>query len=104
MHGFCHIIAGCPVYWDSKLQSEITLSTTESEYVVLSMTMREMVPFMNLMREISDFLPIKSDKPKLYCTVWGDIWSFIKVAKKSKVYPKDKAHYFEIPYPQKICL
>ena len=64
--GFVISYAGCPVFWCSKLQSEITLSTTESKYVALSMAMREVLPFMNLMTEISDFLPVKSDKPNFF--------------------------------------
>lgn len=31
---------GCPITWSSKLQSEIALSTTEAEYIALSMAMR----------------------------------------------------------------
>ena len=88
--GFVISYAGCPVYWCSKLQSEITLSTTESEYVALSMAMREVLPFMNLMTEISDFLPVKSDKPKFYCTVWEDNRSCIKVAESPKFTPRTK--------------
>jgi hypothetical protein len=28
--------AGCPMYWQSKLQTEIALSTAEAEYIALS--------------------------------------------------------------------
>ena len=34
--GFFIMYAGCPVTWGSKLQTEISLSTTESEYIALS--------------------------------------------------------------------
>eukprot|EP00957_Ditylum_brightwellii_P060920 4624134-Ditylum_brightwellii.AAC.1 len=33
--------AGCPVLWSSKLQTEIALSTAETEYIALSTAMRE---------------------------------------------------------------
>ncbi len=36
---------GCPIYWASKLQTEIALSTTESEYITLSMVTCEQLPF-----------------------------------------------------------
>ena len=34
--GFTVLYAGCPIAWQSKLQTEIALSTTESEYISLS--------------------------------------------------------------------
>lgn len=41
-----HIIlyCSCPIHWASKLQSEIVLSTTESEYIALSMATHELIP------------------------------------------------------------
>ena len=33
----------CPILWASKLQSEISLSTTEAENIVLSQAMREII-------------------------------------------------------------
>ena len=38
--GFVIMYAGCPLTWCSKLQTEISLSTTESEYIALSQAMR----------------------------------------------------------------
>ena len=35
---------GCPITWASKLQTLTALSTTEAEYVALSMAMRESLP------------------------------------------------------------
>jgi hypothetical protein len=43
---------GCPIHWVSKLQTEITLSTTESKYIVLSMATRELFPLQWLLQEI----------------------------------------------------
>ena len=37
--GFVIMYAGCPITWGSKLQTEIALSTTESEYIALSSAM-----------------------------------------------------------------
>ena len=34
--GYVILYASCPVIWASKLQSEIALSTTESEYLAIS--------------------------------------------------------------------
>ena len=35
--GYVITFCGCPIHWVSKLQSEIALSTTEAEYIALSM-------------------------------------------------------------------
>ena len=44
--------------WHSKLQSEISLSTTEAEYIALSQTMRDTIPLMALIEELAVVLPI----------------------------------------------
>ena len=88
--GFVIMYAGCPITWSSKLQTEIALSTTESEYIALSSAMREVIPFMNLMQETQDLFEIKHDKPIFHCTVWEDNESAIKVAKSPKFTPRTK--------------
>jgi len=88
--GFVISYAGCPIYWQSKLQSEIALSTTEAEYIALSMAMREVLPFLNLMSEISAFLPVNNNKPEMICTTWEDNRSCIKVAESPKFTPRTK--------------
>ena len=88
--GFIISYAGCPIYWCSKLQTEIALSTTESEYIALSQSMREVLPFLNLMQEIEEFLPVKKTEPKFFCTVWEDNRSCIKVAESPKFTPRTK--------------
>ena len=37
-------LGGSPILWNSKLQTEIALSTTEAEYIALSQAMREYPP------------------------------------------------------------
>ena len=44
----------CPTTWGSKLQSEIALSTTESDYIALSTAMRQVILFLGLMEEIAN--------------------------------------------------
>ena len=66
------------------------LSTTEAEYIALSMAMREVLPFLNLMNEIQEVLPMNSTEPKFFCTVWEDNRSCIKVAESPKFTPRTK--------------
>jgi hypothetical protein len=37
--GWIIFYAGCPIIWASKLQSQVALSTTEAEYISLSMSL-----------------------------------------------------------------
>ncbi len=82
--GFVIMYAGCPIYWKSKLQTEIALSTTEAEYIALSHSMRKVLPFLNLLKEIHDVFPLQESKPEFYCQVWEDNRSCIKVAESPK--------------------
>ena len=67
--GYVISYAGCPIYWVSKMESEIALSTTEAEYIALSMAMRDVLPFLNLMAEIQEFLPVSELQPQFFCKV-----------------------------------
>ena len=49
--GFVIKHMNCPVHWVSKLQTWITLSTTEAEYIALSHAMRETLPMITFMNE-----------------------------------------------------
>jgi hypothetical protein len=51
--GFIVMIANCPVIWKSKLQSEIALSTMESEYIALSTACRDLLPLQDLVKEVA---------------------------------------------------
>ena len=52
--GWIVTLGGVPVTWASKLQTEIALSTMESEYIALSTGMRELVGIRKLLKEITD--------------------------------------------------
>lgn len=88
--GYVVMFAGCPILWCSKLQTEITLSTTESEYVALSQAMREVIPLMDLMRELGKVLKINTLKPDFYCQVFENNRSTITVAESKKFTPQTK--------------
>ena len=51
--GYVITYCGCPVTWSSKLQTEIALSTTESEYIALSTMMRTLLPMRQMLKEIN---------------------------------------------------
>ena len=62
--GYVISYAGCPIFWQSKLQTEIALSTAEAEYIALSQALRETIPMTNLMREMNAIFPLYLPWPK----------------------------------------
>ena len=47
--GYVIIYAGCPINFVSKLQTKISLSTSESEYIALSQDWQEVIPLIKLL-------------------------------------------------------
>ena len=88
--GFVIYYAGCPILWKSKLQTEIALSTTESEYIALSQALRDVIPMMALLLELNKLIDIHIPKPDIHCKVFEDNNSCIAVAESPKFTPRTK--------------
>jgi Reverse transcriptase (RNA-dependent DNA polymerase) len=63
--GYVLTLAGCPLVWASKLQTEIALSTLESEYISLSTAIRELIPLRRLLQEVGQALNLEFTKPSI---------------------------------------
>ena len=63
--------AGCPKAWVSKLQTEVALSTTEAKYIALSQAMRDLIPLLGLLEELSPVLKLSTDKPDVHWRTCG---------------------------------
>ena len=55
---------GCPFSWSSKLQTQIALSTMESEYIALSNAMRELIACREILKEIFTYVMHDTEKGK----------------------------------------
>ncbi len=88
--GFVIRYAGCPIGWSSKLQSEIALSTAEAEYIALSQALREVIPLISLIEELSDIFPLYVNQPDFFCKVWEDNQSCITMTQTDKFTPRTK--------------
>jgi hypothetical protein len=87
--GYIISYGGCPVIWVSKLQTEVVLSSTESEYVSLSESLWIVTVVMNLLREMKSFdLPIIKTTPMVFCKLFEDNAGAIHLAKVPKMRPR----------------
>ena len=72
MTGYVIFYANCPVIWCSKLQKEIALSTTESEYIALSQSLRDILPLTKLFKEIRQIIPSDEKRPEVHYSIFED--------------------------------
>lgn len=88
--GYTIYFKGCPIIWVSKMQTEITLSTTEAEYVALSQSMRDVIPFMQIIDEVNSLYSTDDDKAQILCNLFEDNNGAIELAKAPKYRPRTK--------------
>jgi hypothetical protein len=89
-----------PITWASRLQTELAMSSTESEYIALFTALREPLPMVELIQELVD-AGFKSivDSPTISCTTFKDDKRAMEMAKLPKFRPrikhiKIKYHHF----------
>ena len=89
--GFIIFFAECPIIWTSKLQTCIALSSCESEYYALSQALRDMIPIMELLKEINshgftgNYIP-----PQIHCKAFEDNSGALHMANIHKMRPRTK--------------
>jgi hypothetical protein len=89
--GYIIKFAGCPIVWSSKLQTTIALSTTEAEYMALSMACREVIYLINLTNELrAQGVELVTSQPQITCQIFEDNAGAIELAKLPKLRPRTK--------------
>ena len=87
---FTNRYAGCPVFWQSTLQTVIALSTAETEYITMSQALRETIPLHSLMKEINAMFQLYVPEPKFVLKVHEDNQSCIAMGENLKFTPRTK--------------
>lgn len=88
--GYVIYYYGCPLIWVSKLQSEISLSTVEAEYIALSQSMRDVIPLIDQITEMDGIFNDSSPKPILHCKLFEDNNGALELAKSPRYRPRTK--------------
>ena len=79
--------------------TEITLSTTESEYMAPSLSMRDIIPLMELLKELKEVVPSEDSAPTIHCTIFEDNNGCIDIVETPRMIPRtnhitSKYHHF----------
>ena len=90
--GYVIMIANCPLLWVSKLQSEISLSTQESEYVALSSSLRDVVAIKELISVVVDAIGLDKTKLKVVTRskAFEDNNAALSLATTKKITPRNR--------------
>ena len=109
-HGYIILYYGCPLIWKSQLQTEIALSSTESENTGHSYALREAIPLMSLLDELKECtFPVDQTKATVQCKVFEDNSGAIEIATNHKWRPQTKhlncrLHHFWSYVPHRISI
>jgi hypothetical protein len=93
--GFVILLANCPLFWQSKLQGQVALSTMEAEYIALSTSLRSLLPLKTLVAEVATSL---LDDPtfitKTYSSVFEDNNGALLLAQTPRMSPRSNTSLF----------
>jgi hypothetical protein len=89
--GYVIYYAGCPVVWTSRLQTEIAFSSTEADSIILSQTLRDVIPLMRLIRELHHAgFNMPHAPPEIHCKVFEDNSGALIMATTPKIRRRTK--------------
>ena len=109
-HGYIILYYGCPLIWKFQLQTEIALSSMESEYTRLSYALLEAIPLLSLLDELKEQgFPVDQTKATIQCKVFEDNSGAIEIATNHKWRPRTKhlncrLHHFWSYVPHRISI
>jgi len=89
--GYIISFAGCPIAWKSAVQTETATSTTVAEYLSLSTSLRDVIPLLQLMRELRE--QGFKDPPsmaQMHCKCMEDNVGALEMARIHKLRPRTK--------------
>ena len=87
--GYIISYAGCPIIWKFKMQTQVALATTESEYISLSLALWEVIYLQQMIQEMRRHgLEFEETQPKIHCKTLEDNSGFLEMANIHKLRPR----------------
>jgi hypothetical protein len=81
--GFIITFADCPVFWQSKLQTETALSTMEAKIIALAACCREQFPIMDMVSLVTKSVKLPIGKTTMNVSIYEDNLGALVLAKNS---------------------
>ncbi len=79
--GFIITFADCPVFWQSKLQTEMALSTMEAEIIALAACCRELFLIMDMVSSVTKSVKLPIGKTTMNVSMYEDNSGALVLAK-----------------------
>jgi hypothetical protein len=79
--GFIITFADCPVFWQSKLQTEMALSTMEAKIIALAACCRELFPLMDMVSSVTKSVKLPIRKTTMNVSIYEDNLGALVLAK-----------------------
>ena len=88
---FIITLSGVPLFWKTQLHSEITLSTTEAEYLMLSMSLCTLIPLRDLLLEVTSACKVAANcHASMQCHVFQDNHAAHQLATQQRITNRTK--------------
>jgi hypothetical protein len=95
--GYIITLGGCPLIWRSQLQTEVSLSTLESEYSALVSCMKAILPLRSLIIEVAAALELPSTlQASIHARVFEDNNGALLLATNQRITSRTK--YFQVKW------
>jgi hypothetical protein len=92
-------VANYPVFWKSKLHSDVALSTMEAEYNAKKRAMRDVFSLKNLLKEIMDKIGIDgNDVAKFRTPLWEDSLGSLKLVRLDPGWMTPRSKHYRVKY------
>jgi hypothetical protein len=87
-HGYIVFYAACPLFWKSKMQTDIALSSTEAKFIALATATCATIPIRHILVEMKEVgFPVLMENNKIHSSVFKDNSGALAIASSPRHVP-----------------